>query len=354
MGKFVLFKEFKIMKKRVLFYSSVSNKDLFYIQRFYSIDIDILVELGFSVIVTNRILTFLLFWKYDISFLYFYKKSIFAAIISKLYNKRIYFTGGIDDLNKNTTSDFKYFLQKILFKSGYFLCTKCIIVSHSDLNNIRRIFKKELDKIEFSHHAIDINLFKVKEEFHKQDIFSTILWMGSINNVIRKGVDKAIYSFAQLIESQDLSNFNFYIVGKQGEGTQYLKSIIAKLKLEKRIIFTGALSEEEKIAYLKKSKYYFQLSKYEGFGLAALEALASDNIVIHSGEGGLKDAVNKYGIVFNMQNDITEESHKLRKMILELSETELILNKKEASFYIECNFSQGRRMNDFHRILSSI
>ena len=53
----------------------------------------------------------------------------------------------------------------------------------------------------------------------------------------------------------------------------------------------GEVSEEDKINLLKRSKYYFQLSLYEGFGLAALEALCADNILIHSGKGGLANSI---------------------------------------------------------------
>lgn len=62
----------------------------------------------------------------------------------------------------------------------------------------------------------------------------------------------------------------------------FIQSIINKYGLNDSIELIGEVSEEEKIAFLKRSKYYFQLSLYEGFGLAALEALCASNILIHS------------------------------------------------------------------------
>jgi len=339
------------MKNRLLFYSSVTNIDLFYVQRFYSIDIDLLTKCDFAVTLTNRKSSFLYFWKYDVSFFYFYKKSIIPAIMSKLFGKHIYFTGGIDDLNRDTTSGFKYILQKFLFIFGYILCTKCIVVSRADYSNIFHIFHRKLKKIELSYHAIDIDLFELKEGFCKQKIFTSVVWMGSKANIIRKGVDTAIYVFSELLNTPLFESYNLFIIGQEGEGTQYLKSIIQKFKLGKRIIFTGALSEIDKISFLHKSKYYFQLSEYEGFGLAALEALSSGNIVIHSGEGGLADSINNHGIVFNIHNNIKEESYSLYKKLLNLSESDLIVMQNNGSEYVKGNYSLNRRLSDFVRIL---
>ena len=83
-------------RKKILFYSSVKNIKLFDIQRFYSVDVKLLENLGYDVIKTNKISCFFKFWNYDISFLYFYRWSLFPALISRCFLKKIYFTGGID------------------------------------------------------------------------------------------------------------------------------------------------------------------------------------------------------------------------------------------------------------------
>ena len=73
-----------------------------------------------------------------------------------------------------------------------------------------------------------------------------------------------------------------------------LEQLIQKLKITNKVIFTGEIEEDKKITLLKNNRYYFQLSTYEGFGIAALEALAAGNIVIHSGKGGLNDSCLLY------------------------------------------------------------
>ena len=68
-------------QKRVLFYSSVKNKHSFKAVQFYSIDITLLEELGYKVVLSNKIYDAWLFWWIGEDF-----------GIS-------YFTGGLDDLD---------------------------------------------------------------------------------------------------------------------------------------------------------------------------------------------------------------------------------------------------------------
>ena len=148
------------MKNKILFYSSVKYKELFEIQRFYHIDIELLRNLGYEVYLSNQISDFLCFWRYNLSFIYFYKYGLFPAIISRLFGKRVYFTGGIDDLELGVSGYKKYKIQKFFFKLCYFFSTKCILVSKTDENNVMKIFKGKLPKRTcLSFHTIDIEKF---------------------------------------------------------------------------------------------------------------------------------------------------------------------------------------------------
>ena len=62
------------------------------------------------------------------------------------------------------------------------------------------------------------------------------------------------------------ADFNFIIMGWKGEGTTFVQSIINKYDLNDSVELKGEVSEEDKINLLKRSKYYFQLSLYEGIG----------------------------------------------------------------------------------------
>lgn len=338
------------MRNRVIFYSSVKNKELFHIQRFYHIDIGLIKSLGYSVYESNRILDFLCFWKYDIAFIYFYKFGLFPAIISRFFKKKVYFTGGIDNLEQSTTVRKNYLLQKIFFKLCYIFSDNCILVSTSDENNVRKIYRGKLpQRTCLSFHTIDVEKFITVDLSEKQNAFSTIAWMENIENVYRKGVDKALTVFRYLTEKEEYSDAKLYIIGKEGEGSDYLKKLCVDMKMSDNVIFTGSIDEELKVDILKRSKYYFQLSTFEGFGIAAIEALAAKNIVIHSGKGGLKETINDYGIKVDIDRDLEKQIDSIYDQLLNFNSEQLAIAQK----HVQDNYSNIRRQKDFEKIFKN-
>ena len=338
------------MKNRVYFYSSVKNKDLFHIQRFYHIDIELIKYIGYSVYESNRILDFLCFWKYDIAFIYFYRFGLFPAILSRLFFKKVYFTGGIDNLEESTTSHKDYILQKIFFKLCYLFSDNCILISSSDENNVKKIYRGTLPKrTSLSFHTIEVEKIVNAELSEKQNIFSTIVWMENVENVYRKGIDKALTVFKYLTEKAEYAEAKLYIIGKEGDGSDYLRKLCVEMNICDKVVFTGSIDEELKVDILKRSKYYFQLSSYEGFGIAALEALAARNIVIHSGNGGLKETIRDYGIKVDIESDIEKQVVYIYEKLLNFNSEQLALAQK----YVKDNYSNIRRQKDFEKVFKN-
>lgn len=335
------------MVKRILFYSSVKDKSLFYIQKFYLTDITILKDLGYEVILSNRILDALKFWKYDILFSYFYKYSFFPSFIAKIFGKRRYFTGGIDNLNKDTTTKIAYCIQKFFFILCYSISTKCIIVSNTDMKNACGVLKFWKKKLAYSEHTINLDKFRPTCRA-KEKLCITIGWQGDLSNVKRKGMDKAIILFSKLVQDQEFSDYKLYIIGQEGVGTQYLKSLVDQLSLQNKVSFKGEISEEDKIAYLDKSYIYFQLSSYEGFGIAAIEALSMKNIIIHSGRGGLSNPIFEDCILFDLDSDFGRESSRVCNELHSYDLHKL----SDVSSKLNIHYNDDRRKKDLKNIIN--
>ncbi|MDD4968794.1 MAG: glycosyltransferase [Paludibacter sp.] len=342
--------KYSLSKECIMFYSSVRSKKMFSVQQFHRTDICILRDLGYKVVLSNSVFNYLKFWKYDIAFIYFYRYGLFPAIFAKLFRKKVLFTGGIDNLDKEYAGIKKHLIQKIFFQLCTMFSDRNIIVSNSDLKNIK-LFKPKLpsDIFPLSFHVIDFDNYASNDILKKEKILTTIAWMLGEDNVIRKGVDKSLYLFKKLHEIDN--EFRMVIIGPQGKGTQLVRNIIKKENLEELVTLTGAIPELEKINILKRSSVYSQLSNYEGFGIAAIEALASGNIVVHSGKGGLKDGIGNCGII--VENDDYDKIIQYINIIINDYQARSEIIRQGIQFVSE-NFKYEKRLNDFRNIFKSL
>ena len=282
---------------RVLFYSSVARKRQFSTQRFYRTDIHLLRELGHTVSLSHSWVDFLAFWRYDMAFIYFYRFGFIPALLARLSGKIVIFTGGIDYLDRRFAGFKAFCLQAIFFNLCGIVSHANIIVSDADLencNSIPLLFSRR--KNHLAKHCIEVEKFAFAEITERTKSIVTIAWMARAENVIRKGVLETIKLFQQ-IHQRDQA-FRLFIIGPIGEGTLAVRALIDKLDLAQHVVITGTVTEEEKITRLQSAVAYTQLSKYEGFGIAAIEALAAGCVVIHSNAGGLREAVADHGLVW--------------------------------------------------------
>ncbi len=335
--------------KRVLFYSSVKSKKLFAVQQFYRTDIHILREIGYKVSLSNSIFDFFAFWKYDIAFIYFYRFGAMVALLSKILGKKVIFTGGIDALDKEYATGKKYYIQKLLFKICYYLADKIIIVSNSDKKNIQ-IVLNELpeNKCEMAFHTVKKELTTFPET-SKKKLVTTIAWMADVENIYRKGVNKAIFFFKELIKID--TDFRMIIVGTLGKGSDHILKIIQSENLTDYIKLVGSVDDDTKMKILNESSIYLQLSKYEGFGMAAIEALATGNLVVHTNKGGLADGVGLFGIICN---DVNYELA-AQEAVLTLNNNEALKKVRySAKKHIDENFRYETRLEKFRTIFNEL
>lgn len=334
---------------KLLFFADIKDLSLFKTQKFFVNTVDILKRIGFDIVVTNNILDA---WKleYDGLFCFFYKRSSVASILAKLRGKKVFFTGGLDDLDAQYASLFRFIRQAITFKVCRWMADYCLIESHTDMNNINKVcLFKNHNNLYYSPQGLDLNKYQC-DLSKKEPLFSTICWMGETSNPIRKGVDIALFYFKYLIMKPEFKDYKFIIMGKNGPGYSYLEQYIKQLQLEDSVIYTGEVTEERKIEILKKSKYFFQLSRTEGFGLAALEAMASHCIPIHSGKGGLKDVLSTDGVLI----DIEKFNYSLESIESDLYDRLINIHNDDIMKYYErisSQFDTKIREDNFRRTI---
>lgn len=335
-------------KKSVLFYSSVRTKKMFSIQSYYRNDIQIFRDLEYDVHLSKSCWDFILFWRYSTAYIYFYRYGFFAALFAKLFFKKVYFTGGIDYLDANFATKRQRMVQAIFFRLCNAFSDKSFLVSSSDVRNVSSLYRNVLpSNCELCFHVIDVERFVYTSDIVKRpNQFLLVAWMQNIDNVFRKGIDKAVKVFFEVHKLHPESTF--IIAGTQGGGSEYVMKLVDELGLKDCITYLGAISEEYKILLMKQSRFYFMLSTYEGFGIAAIESLAAGCCLIHSGRGGLMDAAGSHGVIV----DISDLDGIVRKC-LQLYESPIDFEEIKGSIaFVRERFSYSKRLEAIQSVVN--
>ncbi|HAO81703.1 MAG TPA: hypothetical protein DDW92_02370 [Candidatus Veblenbacteria bacterium] len=117
--------------------------------------------------------------------------------------------------------------------------------------------------------------------------------------VERKGITRVIEAIAQVEEK--FNNLVYVIVGDGPAKDQLAKQ---SSRLKSRVIFTGAILDEEKFAWYQLCSIFIltplpDKTDVEGFGIVYLEAQAAGRAIIASRVGGVPEAVGEAGIFIN-------------------------------------------------------
>jgi glycosyltransferase involved in cell wall biosynthesis len=125
---------------------------------------------------------------------------------------------------------------------------------------------------------------------------SYLLYLGGFDQ--RKSVPTLLRAFAQLAKDP---RFFLVVAGNLPEkGSDFFpdpRPIVHELGIEKRVVFTGWMPEEDKPALYSGARALIFPSLYEGFGLPPLEALACGTPVIASNRGSLPEIVGDGGLL---------------------------------------------------------
>lgn len=203
---------------------------------------------------------------------------------------------------------------------------RLIAVSESTKRDLVKIYKANPAKITVVLEGVDPEYFdapdislqtELKQKF---DIAGDYLYyIGSLEP--RKNV-VAIMRGLSYLKQQGFDNIKLVISGGKGWLNEEIFAEVEKLNLVSDIIFTGPVTEAEKMAWLKGAKAFVFPSFYEGFGLPVLEAMASGCPVITSNTSSLPEVTGDTALLINPENQ-AELNQALEKLISnpELSST---------------------------------
>jgi glycosyltransferase involved in cell wall biosynthesis len=173
---------------------------------------------------------------------------------------------------------------------------KIVVPSNSSMDDIKDEFRVDKKKMERVMNGIDLNVFYPDSKIQK--IPFRLVTVASAD-VPLKGLDYLLKALSDLAEVY--SDISLSIIGEQKKGG-HTERLIKKLNLEKRVNFYSNLTQEDLRKTYCEAELAIIPSLYEGFGFAAIEAMACGVPLISSSGGALPEVIKDTGIIIPPKN----------------------------------------------------
>jgi len=162
------------------------------------------------------------------------------------------------------------------------------------------LFASVTDNITIVENGIDYQTFAAMEKNVEKQ---SLVYVGRISK--NKRVDRLLDAFSQIREVKPGARLT--IIGPDWEGLQAgLKERAARLGLGSSVIFAGVIPQMDLLEVLASAHLFVSASEYEGFGLSAVEAMASSTIPVlnrnDAFENLIDDGVNGFITEFDNKN----------------------------------------------------
>ena len=188
--------------------------------------------------------------------------------------------------------------------------SKVIAVSETEVGHCTKLGVSK-DRIEIIPNGINLTEYtnlpergSFRRKYSIRDEEKIVLYVGRLNKT--KNIDLLIKAFADL--SNELDNIRLVLVGPDDRYISELEKNIQSLKLNDKILFTGFVSNDEKIAAYIDADIFVNPRADEIFGLVFLEANACGTPVVCSKGCGIANIIDgKTGFaVHNTKNQLQD------------------------------------------------
>ena len=224
--------------------------------------------------------------------------------------------------------------SKLYFKMSYrktMRCAKTIItVSEFSKNRIINIGKVESDKIKVVYNGIDKNFVKNTSMRARDKVCQKynlpknyILTLSTIEP--RKNIKLLLMAYEKLL----YENINVPLLVLAGRKGWKMENLLAGFseKLRDSIIFTGFIDDRDISVVYSNADFFVFPSRYEGFGIPPLEAMACGVPVISSNATSLPEVLGNAAVYFR-SNDVLDLVDKMKDMLnIKTEDRKLLVSK---------------------------
>jgi len=219
-----------------------------------------------------------------------------------------------EDFSKLTT-----FFLKLLVPLAARRSRKIITVSRNSKKDIVQILKIPESKIcviyeaGSSHLSVPIVIEnKVREKLKERcGIDKKFILTVSVSHP-HKNLHRLVEAYDILCKRYQIA-CQLLIVGIKGRAQSGLMNLVKELSLEKRVIFTGWVSNEDLLLLYSEAELFVFPSLFEGFGIPVLEAMAQGTPIVSSNAASLPEVVGDGALLVDPCNidEIAEAMHRV-------------------------------------------
>lgn len=242
---------------------------------------------------------------YDVVHTHLIHAQIWTSFVSRVLKNTVFITTEHSTSNRRRKSKVFKILDKFIYSSY----KKVVAISEATKKALVDWVGMDEKKVEVIFNGVSLKeyLGEEKKENHKKLVM--------VSRFHRAKDQMTVVRALKLLPNE----YQITFVG-DGETREEVEKKVEELDLEKRVKFLGFSKEVSEI--LKKSDIAVQSSKFEGFGISALEAMASGTPVVASDVVGLADVVGDAGVLFKVGDE-----KDLKDKILILEDLEIYRKK---------------------------
>jgi len=265
----------------ICFYGRLKRRDEINYVSYYTDDVRILRELGYRVHVATRSHQLR---PADLFFVWWWTWAFQAVAFARLLRRPAIVTGALHAHEFVLRSPIERRLIEYSFRraSANLFISEHELTSCTDVVDVRNPSCVPL--------AVNTDRYVPTDIPRETRLLFCVAKMTELNGR-RKCIPELIAAFREV--RQSIPDLRLVIAGEKLDGYPALQAKVASFGLEDAIDFRGVVSEAEKIRLMQCCAVYVQPTRFEGFGLAILEAMSCGAAVVTSAVGAVPQVVGE-------------------------------------------------------------
>jgi glycosyltransferase involved in cell wall biosynthesis len=272
------------------FFAPVADREVLERVEFYKQDLDVLENLGFRVTIATR--WHEIPWDCDFYFVWWWTRAFLPLLKARLRRRPVLVTGVFDYRWDIPGHDYhsRPAWQRWLLRQALQNASANVFVSRIEYEMVTRELGAR--NALYVPLALDPQLYSPGGGEEDETVL-TVAWMQK-GNAERKCVPEIVRTIPLVLARNP--GTRFIIAGERGTAYPEIAALARTLGVDHAVEFPGVISRSRKIELMRRCRVYLQPSRYEGFGMAILEAMSCGAAVVSSAVGAVPEVVGDAGL----------------------------------------------------------